>query len=261
MTRIGSYGDAMVRNQFLFAVVMIACLQGSRAPAQGAPFQTEAGAQPSLNQSLSIEEPAPKLTQAEERNAMAVEVSPPAESNTAQAERAPAKSTTILGRKRSTAPYDGPGVGASETPWYRTGIGALGIVLALMGVVYFGLKRWAPSMRLHDGGLVRIVSRTVVGPRQSVVLLCVGRRMVLVGVSPDRMDCVCEIADAEEVAALASQAAVSEGRGPFSSWLDREAAQYAAETGTEAQEGQGVLHGAATPAVGRLLQKLRTTKV
>jgi len=136
----------------------------------------------------------------------------------------------------------------------------LGLVLALMGVLYFGLKRWAPTIKTQDGGLVQVVSRTVVGPRQSVVLLRVGKRAVLVGVSPDRMDRVCEIEDAEEVAALLAQAPSSRTRGPFTTWLDREAQQFASESKRSKENALNSAE-ADSSSLSSLLQKLRTTRV
>jgi hypothetical protein len=83
-----------------------------------------------------------------------------------------------------------------------------------------------------------------------------------VGVSPDRVDRVCEIADPEEVAAIVAQGGAVEARGPFSSWLDREAAQFVAEAGNEPSRARGgEVQESTAPAVGKLLQKLRATKV
>lgn len=149
--------------------------------------------------------------------------------------------------------------GTGQSPWYRTSYGAMALVLALMALLYFGLKRWAPSMRVQDAGLVRVMGRTVVGPRQSLVLLSVGQHVVLVGVSPDRIDRVCEIADADEVASLTAQSSAGSSHGRFSSWLDREAAAFA-ET-DKVDVNQGVNEKRAGSKLSDLLDKLRTTKV
>src|SRR5205807_5266705 len=52
---------------------------------------------------------------------------------------------------------------------------------------------------------VRVLGRTVVSPRQQVMLLQVGRRIVVVGDSAGRMQPLAEIIDADEVAALVGQ--------------------------------------------------------
>lgn len=213
-----------------------------------------------LNQSVSIEEPAPKGPAEIPPEQLAAQTVPPALPESVNpANDRPSRPSTILGKKREASIFQAAATDA-QTPWYRTGFGALGIVLAVIGALYLGLKRWAPSIRSSESSPVRVVARTVIGPRQSVVLMQIGRRMVLVGVSPDRIDCVCEIADADEVASLSAQTAASETRNPFSSWLDREAAQYVAESKSES-DGDAAVERGATPAVGRLLHKLRATKV
>jgi len=84
------------------------------------------------------------------------------------------------------------------------------IVLALLVVVgiIFGLRWLArrlslvpPSGRAVRG--VRLLSRTVISPKQHVLLLQVGRRVVVVGDSGGAgMRPLCEITDPDEVAAL-----------------------------------------------------------
>ena len=113
----------------------------------------------------------------------------------------------------------------------------------------------------QDAGLVRIMSRTVVGPRQSLVLLRVGQRVVLVGVSSDRIDRVCEISDAEEVAALAARDSEGPSQGEFSAWLDREAAEFVDSAKTDAREIAGNMSRPGSKSLSDLLQKLRTARV
>lgn len=50
-----------------------------------------------------------------------------------------------------------------------------------------------------------ILSRTAVSPRQQLMLIQVGRRIVLVANCGVQMNALCEISDADEVAALAGQ--------------------------------------------------------
>jgi len=112
-------------------------------------------------------------------------------------------------------------------PWYRTGLGALVIVLGAVIGVFFLLRRWIPSARMVDNGILRVVGRTPLTPKQHIALVKVGRRFVAVGVSPDRVDALCEISDPEEVADLTVRGGAQTARGGnFDEWLFREAAEY-----------------------------------
>jgi flagellar protein FliO/FliZ len=132
-------------------------------------------------------------------------------------------------RKRSSSDF---GIGSNEarsTPWYRTGLGALAVVLGLIATLYVFARRWLPSARIGgDDGVMRVVGRTALSPRQSLALVRVGRRFVVVGVSPDRVDAVCDITDSDEVADLAAQSSAKglSGSSGFATWLNREAADY-----------------------------------
>lgn len=217
-----------------------------------------AGALPSPNQSLSIDEDAASGEKAIDAATEGVAVKDIAAAGPGLA---PGRPPTFLGRKRPAADAEAQAIGAPQTPWYRTSLGALALVLSLMALLYFALKRWAPSIKMQDAGLVRVMSRTVVGPRQSLVLLRVGQRVVLVGVSPDRVDRVCEIADSEEVAAITAQAAAGHTRGEFSAWLDREAAEFVDADKANAKGIAGIESRSGSKSLSDLLQKLRTTKV
>lgn len=220
-------------------------------------------AQPSPNQSVSIEDEANKpvgqgdaepLKKPETESVGALAVKDAA----GQANTRP---PIFLGRKRPAADAESESASAAQTPWYRTSLGALGLVLALMAVLYFALRRWAPSIKAQDAGLVRVMGRTVVGPRQSLVLFRVGQRVVLVGVSPDRIDRVCEITDADEVAALTARASQGQTRGDFSAWLDREAAEFVDSDKPGSRENAGNESRSGSKSLSDLLAKLRTTKV
>lgn len=219
---------------------------------------------PSPNQSLSIEEvaePAGQIVESAEPEPLG---EPVAGGDVAKAASpavvAPAsgRPPTFLGRKRIVDEAAASAAGAAQAPWYRTSFGALALVLGLMALLYFGLRRWAPSIKVQDAGLVRVMGRTVVGPRQSLLLVSVGHRVVLVGVSPDRIDRVCEISDADEVAAMTAQ---GQPRGQFSAWLDREAAAYVESDKTMANEAGAADKRPGSKSLSELLQKLRTTRV
>lgn len=98
-----------------------------------------------------------------------------------------------------------PGGGASALPWYRSGMAATAAVLGLIYLVYRMARRYVPGAVRTDHGVLTVAARTMVGPKQSVALLQVGRRRyVLVGISGDRMTALSELTDADEVAELAA---------------------------------------------------------
>ena len=81
---------------------------------------------------------------------------------------------------------------------------ALGAVIALILIL-----RWVGQRALANGAVrggksaaVRVLSRTILAPKQQVLLLHVGKRIVVVGDSGGRMSPLCEIAEPDEVAAL-----------------------------------------------------------
>lgn len=86
--------------------------------------------------------------------------------------------------------------------WYRTGIGALGIVLAVIGVAVWGIRRWMPRLGGAGCSVLNVVGRAGLSPKHSVALVSVGQRFVLVGLSGDRMTRICEVSDPQEVAEL-----------------------------------------------------------
>ena len=114
------------------------------------------------------------------------------------------------------------------TPWYRTGLGALAIVLVIMAGGYWVVRRWVPSTRSAGSNALRVVARTSVTSKHHLALIQLGRRFVLVSVSGDRMSRVCEVTEAQEVAEVAAQTgAVLQGRlNEFDNLLAQEAADY-----------------------------------
>lgn len=105
----------------------------------------------------------------------------------------------------SATPEADPGRGASALPWYRSGMAATAAVLGLIYLVYRMARRYVPGAVRTDHSVLTVAARSLVGPKQSVALLQVGRRRyVLVGISGDRMTALSELTDADEVAELAA---------------------------------------------------------
>ncbi len=107
----------------------------------------------------------------------------------------------------------------------------LGIVLVLVSLCVWGLRKWMPkSVRFGGGDTIRILSRKYLSGKQSLCLARIGRRVVLIGVTPDRISAISEITEPEEVASLV--AAVERGRpdsftSTFNNMSDQELADEA----------------------------------
>ncbi len=93
-----------------------------------------------------------------------------------------------------------------------TGMDTTRVVLALVLVIaIIFLLRWiaqqffgAPSAK-RSSRAVQVLSRSMVGPRQHVLLLQVGQRVIVVGDTGGQMNPLAEIKDPDEIAALIGQ--------------------------------------------------------
>ena len=118
--------------------------------------------------------------------------------------------------------------------WART-IGSLAAVVALIMLLAWGYRAVAGGPlslagRGRVAGLIDVVSRTAVSPRQTLVLVRIGPRMVLLGVSPERIERLDNIDDAELVSRLAGVAQSGRADSPsgeFREALREQEARYA----------------------------------
>ena len=83
---------------------------------------------------------------------------------------------------------------------------ALAIVLGLIFGLRWVLRRAFPAAATAGASrAVQVLSRTVLSPRQQLMLVRVGRRLIVVGDSGGQMAALSEITDPDEVAALLGQ--------------------------------------------------------
>jgi len=102
--------------------------------------------------------------------------------------------------------------GTKTVPEISTGMDATRVVLSLLLVIAaIFLLRWiaqqffgAPSAK-KSSRAIQVLSRSMIAPKQHVVLLQVGRRVIVVGDSGAQMNTLCEITDADEIASLMGQ--------------------------------------------------------
>ncbi len=77
------------------------------------------------------------------------------------------------------------------------------IVLLVVGGLAYAARRWMPkSLRTSSGGPLQIIARQSISAKQSLCLVRLGRRLVLMGVTSDRISTLSEINDPEESAAI-----------------------------------------------------------
>ncbi|MBI1825593.1 MAG: FliO/MopB family protein [Planctomycetes bacterium] len=101
---------------------------------------------------------------------------------------------------------------STAVPWYRSALGSLGIVLAIIGLLFLALKRWLPAKRWTDGAKVMsIAARTMIDGKHGLALVRVGHRFVMIGVSPDRLTALAEISESSEVAELSAKTNTASG--------------------------------------------------
>ena len=150
---------------------------------------------------------------------------------------APDRDPTVL--RRSSRP---PGSATRRTParnspgWLRT-TASLAAVVALIVLLAWGYRTVAGGSlslagRGRVAGLIDVVSRTAVSPRQWLVLVRVGPRMVLLGVGPERIETLDAIDDPELVSQLAGAATVARGdssTAEFRAALREQERQYSAD--------------------------------
>jgi flagellar biogenesis protein FliO len=85
-------------------------------------------------------------------------------------------------------------------------VAPLAAVLLVLGLLFWAVKKYLPGMRrLGGSGTMKVMARTHLSPRQSIALVRVGRRLILIGQSADSLESLGSIDDAEEVSELLGQ--------------------------------------------------------
>jgi flagellar biogenesis protein FliO len=83
---------------------------------------------------------------------------------------------------------------------------ALGAVVGLIFLLHWVAKRLFPGVAAARAmGAVRVLGRSVISPKQQILLIQVGRRVLVVGDSGAQMNALAQIDDADEIAALLGQ--------------------------------------------------------
>jgi flagellar protein FliO/FliZ len=120
---------------------------------------------------------------------------------------------------------------------------SLAAVLALIVILAIVLKKLAPRGSggiPNGGGAIHVLARAAISPKQRIVLLQVGRKILVLGdCDGHALSTLCEIGDFDEAAALIGQLQTEKGSGSFTAALNSamerfRAAEREVETRTSA---------------------------
>jgi flagellar biogenesis protein FliO len=142
--------------------------------------------------------------------------------------RKPASASGVLSNGKPAV--ETPGQFSSPLDIRRVAI-ALGIVLALVFLCRWAARWMFPSAGVgRSSHVMKVLSRSVIAPKQQLLLIQVGRRLVMVGDCGQQMNALAEISDPDEVASLLGQlrvdAPASERASPFAPLLGRAQQQF-----------------------------------
>lgn len=136
-----------------------------------------------------------------------------ADAPTTLARREPAQREIVSRGREITSAPSGPR--AFEALW------PLLPVLAVMAVAAWLAKRWLPrGSPLSTRGTIHVLARHHLSSKQSLCLVRLGRKVVFIGVTPDRITPLTEFTTAEEAAEITA-AARQVSPGSFSSVFKR----------------------------------------
>ncbi len=77
------------------------------------------------------------------------------------------------------------------------------VVLMVIGLAAVVARRWFPQVRRNaGGGALKVLARQHLSGKHNLCLIRLGRGLVLVGVTPDRIQTISEIRDPEEAALI-----------------------------------------------------------
>jgi flagellar biogenesis protein FliO len=146
------------------------------------------------------------------QGAAAVTANVPPEGAASEAPRLSTASSALGEQPIRATPSQDIGSSATKTTPGSQGLdyprvlAALGIVIALILVLrWFGKYVFPTAQSRGSNRAVEVLSRSPLSPKQQIMLIRVGRRLVVVGDSGAQMNPLCEISDPDEVAALVGQ--------------------------------------------------------
>lgn len=101
----------------------------------------------------------------------------------------------------SDAKATGVGVTPSTAP-FSIAWPMFAILVMIVVVTMFARKLFPKAGRLGGGGVIKVLARQYLSNKQSLCLIRLGNRVVLLGVTPDRISTLTEVVDPEEVSTV-----------------------------------------------------------
>jgi len=163
-----------------------------------------------------------------------------------------------------------PSDAKAPAPISTPDMGRVGLALAIVIGAIFLLRGVARKLFLLPVGSTRgnkgikVLSRSVLAPKQQLLLLQVGKRVIVVGDSAGHMSALCEISEPDEVAALVGEMTQDQSASPKKSFgklfglakepFDAAAAVEAADSNVEPVTELGISDHA---DIGGLMEKIR----
>ncbi len=185
---------------------------------------------------LALLLPAGSWAQDAEVDRAVLDANTPAPSNLLEQQaEAPAEpiARPIKRRARAERPQAIKQSAGTGVQWYRNGFVALGAVLLLIAIIAWGLKRFGSKGQL-GGSAIRVLSRSHLSPKQSLALIRVSDRVMLVGITPDRISHLTTFDDPAGVDMMtAGTNANALPREPFVGLLDSESKLFEVDDDVE----------------------------
>jgi flagellar biogenesis protein FliO len=170
---------------------------------------------------------------------------PPVDPNSVENKNIRPTNGNTAGQADSSSGSTAPGFDAAHVA------GALALVVVLIVGLRFLAKRFFALPTVRTSSLVKVLARSPVSPKQQVLLLHVGRRILVVADSGSTMHPLAQITDADEIAALLGQlnANAHFGRSPFAPLLNKLRGEFDPDDLPAAPEVTGdLIDGAEEPA-------------
>jgi len=117
---------------------------------------------------------------------------------------------------------------AYRLDWTRVAL-SLAAVLALIAVLRLAAKRWVVNTTSGTGRAVRMLGRTLIAPRQQIVILQVGRRVIIAADCAGQLTTLACLTEPDEVASLLGQLdgqALEPATAGFTKWFGRAREQF-----------------------------------
>ncbi len=126
------------------------------------------------------------------------------------------------------------GSGSDIVGWLRT-LGALAVVAGLIFAARWFLRRWGASGPVGQAGPMEVLARASVAPRQQLLLVRLGKRLVLIGAGGGTMCMLAEVSDQAEVDELMQSVKAAKGAS-FAGLLMRRKEGFNAENAEDAEK-------------------------